>query len=341
MSINIFLSYFSRKLILLFFILLTFPSLSFAHENRPLYLQIIETGPGNYSVNLKIPTSVPEHNIPKVLIPGNCTVIGDKFFSRKPDSFISKYNIRCEGSLSGNSVRINFPLLNPSISTIIRVKFLSGQVHNKLLSPNETSWEIPAIENRYGVAKEYLLLGISHIWEGIDHLLFLLCLIVIAATPWRILITVTGFTVAHTITLVLSTLNLIKLPVPPIEAAIALSIVFVASEIVKGQENSLTYKYPVSVSSSFGLLHGFGFAAVLNQIGLPQVELPVSLLFFNIGVEIGQVIFIAIVLFVLFLLKSIFKTSFTRLMPYDKLVAYLIGSVASFWMIQRIYSYWL
>ena len=129
---------------------------------------------------------------------------------------------------------------------------------------------MPDAENRFAVATEYTWLGIEHIWIGIDHLLFVACLLFIAKTSRRVLITITGFTVAHSITLALSALDLVRIPTPPVEAAIALSVVFMAWEIAKGNMNSLTHRYPIAVSSSFGLLHGFGFAAVLRDIGLPQ-----------------------------------------------------------------------
>jgi hydrogenase/urease accessory protein HupE len=173
--------------------------------------------------------------------------------------------------------------------------------------------------------------------------LFVACLLFIARTPRRLLITITGFTAAHSITLALSTLDLVRIPTPPVEAAIALSVVFMAWEIVRGDETSLTHRFPVAVSSSFGLLHGFGFAAVLRDIGLPQTELPTALLFFNGGVEIGQILFVFTLLAAFFVLRPIMVWLLqsardgevhwsTATVP----ASYLIGSVASFWMIDRI-----
>ena len=153
------------------------------------------------------------------------------------------------------------------------------------------------------VAVQYTWLGMEHIWIGFDHLLFVLCLIWIAGSLRRILITITGFTLAHSVTLALSALQIVVLPVPPIEAVIALSVLFLATEIARGEggfngakgangaSGALTWRYPIAVSSTFGLLHGLGFAAVLNEIGLPQTELVTGLVFFNVGVEIGQVVF--------------------------------------------------
>ncbi len=184
------------------------------------------------------------------------------------------------------------------------------------------------------------MLGISHILEGYDHLLFLACLILIAGTGRKILITVTGFTVAHSITLALSALNLVTVSIAPVEAVIALSIVFLATEIAKEPRDTLTYKYPALVSVCFGLLHGFGFASVLKEIGLPQTELATSLLFFNIGVEIGQIMFIFAVIILFKILLAITNISNDKLRKLEVPAAYVVGSLASFWMVERVYSFW-
>ena len=204
------------------------------------------------------------------------------------------------------------------------------------------------------VAKTYTVLGIQHILEGIDHLLFVLCLIIVAGINRKLLITITGFTLAHSITLALAALGVLNIPVPPVEAVIALSIVFLATEIAKtcrdeasgeggGNRDSLTYRYPVTVSMSFGLLHGFGFAAVLSEIGLPRTEIPTALLFFNVGVELGQLAFIAAVILAFALLRlvanrvSLVPGSFPHLAP--KFAAYAIGTIAAYWTIERIASF--
>jgi hydrogenase/urease accessory protein HupE len=187
---------------------------------------------------------------------------------------------------------------------------------------------------------------VRHILEGYDHLLFLVCLMLIAGTGRRILITITGFTIAHSITLALSALGVVRVPVPPVEAAIALSIVFLAVEIVRGDKNSLAYRYPIAVSSSFGLLHGFGFAAVLGETGLPQTEIPAALLFFNLGVELGQVIFIVGVIAAYQLIRLAARAvrdrdlSIDALRPLQTPAAYVVGILASFWMIQRVATFW-
>ena len=150
----------------------------------------------------------------------------------------------------------------------------------------------------------------------------------------------------HSITLALSALGVIRLPIPPVEAAIALSIVFLSIEIVRGDPNSLTYRYPIAVSSSFGLLHGFGFAAVLGETGLPQTEIPAALLFFNVGVEVGQILFVAVVILVYQFLRWVGRAFIERDLSIDALrplqapAAYAVGMLAAFWMVERIATFW-
>ncbi len=169
-----------------------------------------------------------------------------------------------------------------------------------------------------------------------------------AATPRRLLITITGFTIAHSVTLALSALDLVCIPTPPVEAAIALSVVFLAWEIAKQDKRSLTYRYPIAIASSFGLLHGFGFASVLRDIGLPQVELPTALLFFNVGVEIGQILFVAVLLAVYVALRGLWSVRSPARNGEGGIMAaitlpasYLVGTVACYWTIGRIASFWV
>ena len=159
------------------------------------------------------------------------------------------------------------------------------------------------------------------------------------------LITITGFTVAHSITLALSVLDIIRIPTPPVEAAIALSVVFLAWEIVKNDETQLTFRYPVAVSTSFGLLHGLGFAAVLRDIGLPQTQLPTALLFFNVGVEIGQILFLLALIVAFLVVRPLLRKGLqvdggVRWDSITTPASYVIGGVAAYWMIERIAGFW-
>lgn len=328
-------------------VLLVVASGAQAHDARPNYVQITETAVNSFGVMWKVPASMPGAALPFPTLPDGCTAEQPPTWHAAGAEFVGQQVFACDAGLSGREVGIEFPAFNPSLSTLYKVRLANGEEHVRILRPDENAWKIPDAESRFGVAKEYTVLGIEHIWIGIDHLLFVACLLFISRAPRRLLITITGFTVAHSITLALSALDLVRIPTPPVEAAIALSVVFLAWEIARGNQSSLAYRFPVMVSSSFGLLHGFGFAAVLRDIGLPQTELPTALLFFNVGVEIGQILFVLTLLAGFFALRPLL-IRLLRYGPDDHVhwssltvpASYLIGSIASYWMIDRISGFW-
>ena len=325
-------------------VLLVVASGAQAHDARPNYVQITETAVNSFGVMWKVPASMPGAALPFPTLPDGCTAEQPPTWHAAGAEFVGQQVFACDAGLSGREVGIEFPAFNPSLSTLYKVRLANGEEHVRILRPDENAWKIPDAES---VAKEYTVLGIEHIWIGIDHLLFVACLLFISRAPRRLLITITGFTVAHSITLALSALDLVRIPTPPVEAAIALSVVFLAWEIARGNQSSLAYRFPVMVSSSFGLLHGFGFAAVLRDIGLPQTELPTALLFFNVGVEIGQILFVLTLLAGFFALRPLL-IRLLRYGPDDHVhwssltvpASYLIGSIASYWMIDRISGFW-
>ena len=328
-------------------LLLVVAPASHAHDARPNYVQVTETTPNTYSVMWKVPASVPGASLPYPTFPEDCVADRQAAWREAGAEFMGQQVFACDAGLSGRTIGIRFPIVNPSLSTLYKVRFANGEEHVKILKPGQDEWIVPDAESRLRVAKEYTLLGVEHIWAGIDHLLFVACLLFVAGTPRRLLITITGFTVAHSITLALSTLDLLRIPTPPVEAAIALSVVFLAWEIAKQDDASLAYRFPVAVSASFGLLHGFGFAAVLRDIGMPQTELPTALLFFNVGVEIGQILFVLALVAAFFILRPVLTRLLKR--PDDSVThwesltvpaSYLIGSIASYWMIDRIAGFW-
>ena len=319
-----------------------------ADDIRPLYVEIeqLESASWVYKVQWRIPPTIRSNNFPTITLPKSCSNTLQQA-NRQRDYLNPNRLYRCEQSLSGSSINIVYPTFKPSLSTVVKFKSINGEQHTKLLAPQQNQWQIPRAETKSQVAKDYTLLGIEHIWAGIDHLLFILCLLWIAGSVRRVLITITGFTLAHSITLILSALQWVQLPIAPVEAVIALSIVFLATEIVKKDrhnndpsrhQESLTWRYPIAVSSSFGLLHGFGFAAALNEIGLPQTELLTGLLCFNIGVEIGQVIIAMAALGVIYCFKRL-----TAIYNYGKglgtistkAISYSVGTIACFWLIER------
>ena len=323
------------------------PLVAVAHDARPNYVQITETAPNTFSVNWKVPASVPGGALPYPLLPDDCVAGREPAWQQAGDEYVGQQVFACESGLSGRVVGIEFPIVNPSLSTLYKIRLASGEEHLRILKPDESEWTIPRAESRFGVAREYTALGIEHIWIGLDHLLFVACLLFIARTPRRLLVTITGFTVAHSITLALSALDVVRIPTPPVEAAIALSVVFLAWEIVKDDESQLACRFPVLVSSSFGLLHGLGFAAVLRDIGLPQTELPTALLFFNVGVEIGQVLFVLLLIagFLVLrpLLVRLLRADADTSVHWSALTvpaSYVIGGLASYWMIDRVAGFW-
>ena len=316
-----------------------------AHESRPLYIEVTEKAPLAFAVQWKIPPSIDIRSAPEITMADSCVFAPPGAEGTRHRS-VRYRTYRCEADPAGTALGIAYPAFNPSVSALVRIVRLSGEKHSILASPEQTEIIIPETESFGAVARDYLRLGVQHILEGYDHLLFLVCLMLIAGTGRRILITITGFTIAHSITLALSALGVVRVPVPAVEAAIALSIVFLAVEIVRGDKSSLAYRYPITVSSSFGLLHGFGFAAVLGETGLPQTEIPAALLFFNVGVEVGQILFVATVIIVYQLVRFVGRTfvdrdlSIDAVRPLQTPAAYAVGMLASFWMIERVAGFW-
>lgn len=309
---------------------------AFAHDARPVVVDIQEQLPGVLQFTIRVPDTVESENQPSVTWPEGCQV-------QSTDNGIglSSGRVLCAGSLHGKALSLEYPYFNPSLATFYRYNDADGGTLTAMRTPTSGAWDVPLEPSAGNVAREYLMLGIEHIIGGLDHLLFVLGLLVIAHTMKRILWTVTGFTIAHSITLTLSALGLVSIPIVPVEAAIALSIVFLAHEISRDHKSSLTYRYPLIVSFSFGLLHGLGFASALGEIGLVPSEVLVSLLFFNLGVEAGQIAFILAVLMLLWGLRRAFLqlaviAEVVTAQRLDMLAAYVIGIPASYWLIDRL-----
>lgn len=245
---------------------------------------------------------------------------------------VSRWAIDCDtGLLQGAEIRIE-GLDATMVDVLVRINWSSGTVMSEILRPSDTSFRIGS-----GTAPTwgYLTLGVEHILFGIDHLLFVLGLVLLVPDMWQLVKTITAFTVAHSITLGLSTLGFMYVPQAPVEAVIALSIVFVASELARQNNAQLDVmaRYPWIVAFIFGLLHGFGFAGALAEVGLPQTDIPLALLFFNIGVEIGQLGFVATVLGAAWMFHRVVGPA---PLWVPRLAAYCIGSVSSFWVIERM-----
>jgi hydrogenase/urease accessory protein HupE len=308
---------------------------AYAHDARPLYLDIKQQGAGRYHATLAVPSSVAADNQPEVHWPASCELI-----SRSRSSTGMAYRthtyLHCRGGLDGKFIGFRYPLYNPSLATVIRVAVADGRAKVTVLSPDKTGWTVPQRPSWWSVALEYLRLGIEHILGGIDHLLFVAGLVLLARTLKRVIIVVTGFTIAHSLTLSLAALQLINVPVTPTEAAIALSILFLAGEIARAREDSLALRYPLLISSTFGLLHGLGFAAALRTIGLPPAEITSALLCFNAGVEIGQIAFILCLLGIYRVLSLTHTTTPVSWGHLRTVGGYVLGIPAAFWFLQRL-----
>ena len=241
------------------------------------------------------------------------------------------------GSLTGQTIVIE-GLTALQTDVLLLIQLQVGTQHSAILRPSSPEYTIPLEASKLEIAADYWSMGTIHILEGIDHLLFVLALLLIVSGIGRLVKAVTAFTVAHSITLVLATLGLVHMPAAPTEAIIALSILFLAAEIVDQRNGviGITERYPWVIAFIFGLFHGLGFAGALSEIGVPQHEVPLALFMFNVGVETGQLLFIAAVLGLIALLKRLPLTApqgAWRLLPYS------IGGVAAYWTIDRVVSF--
>ena len=306
-----------------------------AHEVRPSYLDLRQTGPETFNVLWKVPARGDLRLSLNVRFPENCQPITPRISYRSVDAFTERYTIACRGILTGRTIIID-GLAATLTDVLVRLERIDGTTRVALLTPPSPSFVVADAPNLMQVSGTYLRLGVGHILLGIDHLLFVLGLLLIVGQRWGVLLkTITSFTLAHSITLALATLGVVRIPQAPVEAIISLSIMFVAAEVlhIRRGRQGLTVRAPWIVAFTFGLLHGFGFAGALSEIGLPQKSVPLALLFFNVGVEIGQLLFVIAVELVMKVLRRIRVTwpAWTELIP-----PYTIGGLAAFWTIQRI-----
>jgi hydrogenase/urease accessory protein HupE len=322
-------------------VLLAQPAL--ADELRPGYLEMRQIGPGAYHLLFKIPARGEDLRLAiYVKLPEGSEDVAPPRASFSDGAYVERRTVRRDGGLIGQPIAIE-GLSATSTDVLVRIESLAGAIQTERLSPTQTTFVVQATPGAGEVATTYLRLGVEHILYGFDHLLFVLALVILVRDWRRVAVTVTAFTIAHSFTLAAATLGFVNVPGPPVEATIALSIMLVAVEILNARRGkpSLTARLPWLVAFSFGLLHGFGFAGALAQVGLPQHAIPVALLFFNLGVEIGQLIFVAAVLSLISLLRyaasrrwqpALVQRTFDRL---DVSVGYAIGVTAAYWLVER------
>lgn len=314
-----------------------------ADELRPGYLELRQTTSDTYHLLFKTPARGADLRLGiYVALPEGTQDVSAPRSAFNGGAYIERRMVRREGGLTGRTITIE-GLSATSTDVLVRIEGLGGATQTERLSPTNTAFVVQAIPGTLEVAATYLRLGIEHILFGFDHLLFVLALVILVRDWRRVTMTVTAFTVAHSVTLAAATLGIVNVPGPPVEAAIALSIVLVAVEIVNARRGipSLTADRPWFVAFCFGLLHGFGFAGALAEVGLPQHAIPLALLFFNLGVEVGQLAFVAAVLAMAGLVRYAASLRFKPAPVQhaanraDMIAAYAIGAVAAYWLIER------
>ena len=323
-----------RLLAWLYLLFLTPPV--FAHEVRPAYLELRETAADTYDVLWKVPGQGENLRLGLyVELPAGCTNVTEPRASMINNAFTERWRVTRAGGLAGGTIHIA-GLSATTTDVLVRLERFDGTSQVTRLTPSAPSLIVAAAPNALGVARTYSLLGVEHILTGIDHLLFVLALLIITRGGWTMVKAVTAFTVAHSITLTAAALGFVHVPQRPVEAVIALSIVFVAAEIVHGRQGreGITASAPWVVAFTFGLLHGLGFAGGLSEAGLPQGHIPLALLFFSIGVEAGHFAFIGTLLGLAALARRMPHLPLPGWVPL--VPAYAIGSVAMFWVIQRV-----
>lgn len=312
-----------------------------AHALQPGYAEIAPTGGDNWIVVWRKPDVQGQPMAIDLRLPQHCSPdrAGQQVFDGS--GWIARWIANCPGGLAGGAITIS-GLDATRTDVLVRYELLPGDVRTTRLTPDRISFDIATEPGRLELLSSYFWLGVDHILEGFDHLLFVFALLLLIPDWWRLLGAITAFTVAHSITLAAATLGYVSLPGPPVEAVIALSIMFLASELVQRDANHarLSERFPWIVSFAFGLLHGFGFAGALEEIGLPRSDLPVALISFNLGVEAGQVFFVVLVLAAGWVLQRLAphvrRVLFQPQGVTNTVLSYGIGGLAAYWFIDRI-----
>jgi len=309
-----------------------------ADEIRPALLDIKEQKTGLISVTWKVPTRGDRILPLGARLPESLELVGSASVRDVPGARIETATYKDnDGTLTGQTIAIE-GLGAVQTDALLLVQLRDGQQHSAILRPGSPEFTIPLEASRWKIAADYGRMGTIHILEGVDHLLFVLALLLIVSGLGPLFKAVTAFTAAHSITLALATLGVIHVPPAPTEAIIALSILFLAAEIVHKHDGriGLTERWPWLIAFLFGLFHGLGFAGALSEIGVPQAEVPIALLMFNVGVEVGQLLFIGVVVTVMALFRRLplaTPAGAWRVAPYA------IGSLAAFWTLQRVASF--
>ena len=309
-------------------------SSAFAHDSRPAFLQLTETAPGRVDVVWRTPLMSGMRLPILVRYPAGTHNVSGPAERDFADSIVERRVIQVDGGLAGK--RVEFVGMEATITDVlVRVQLLDGKRSTTLVRSSRPWVEVTASPGPLSVFAAYVEHGVQHILLGYDHLLFVLALLLIVREPWMLLKAITAFTVAHSLTLAAATLGWGHIPEAPLNAAIALSILFLGPEVVRAWrgQTSFTIRNPWIVAFAFGLLHGFGFASGLRSLGLPQGEIPLALFAFNVGVEIGQLAFVALILLLVRAFR-VLEIRWSRAMQLAP--AYVVGALGAFWTIQRV-----
>ena len=319
-------------------LLVLFTGQVIAHEMRPAYLEVNELTPSVYSVLWKVPMRGDMRLRLDPHFPDSCTEVVPTSVRSTAGALISNWTVQCDAGLAGQRISIE-GLGNTLTDVLARVQHIDGAVQTTRVKPAEAYFIVSGSSGKLALSTTYLWLGIEHILLGVDHLLFVFALMLIVSGTRRLVLTITAFTVAHSITLAGATLGYVHVPQQPVEAVIALSILFLATEIIHSRRGRPGYveRWPWVVAFIFGLLHGFGFAGALAEVGLPEHAIPFALVFFNIGVELGQLAFVGMVLLSTWLIHR-FKQFPLR--SAEMLATYLIGGIAAYWAMERVAGFW-
>ena len=327
-----------HRLIPLFF-LLAFLVPAHAHEVRPGYIEITEVARDSFDIVWKQPVRSAGANAVaglglRPVFPENCARLGDSRMRRLPGALVEKFSLTCDGGLFGQSIGVE-GLQRTITDVLVQLALIDGGRYSLRLTADAP---VQTFSGGGTFLMAYFGLGVEHLVFGLDHILFVLGLVLLVQ-GWRSLIyVITAFTLAHSLTLGLSMLGRISAPSAVVEAIIALSILFVAIELLQPPEkrSALAARYPQAMAFGFGLLHGFGFAGVLGEIGLPRdVELA-ALALFNIGLEVGQLLVVtAMVLFMRFVKPALLAhEKWAPALQQVPIIA--IGGISVYWLLDRL-----
>jgi hydrogenase/urease accessory protein HupE len=307
-----------------------------AHELRPAYLELQETSQDVFNAVWKVP-AIGDMRLRLVArLPDNCKPVGEVVKSIEGNAYLERWKAACDGGLTGRTIHID-GLKSTLTDALVRIGYGNGTAETVRVMSSAPEFTVTGEQGTRDVALAYLRLGVEHILTGFDHLTFVLALLLLQSEFRVVVRTITSFTVAHSITLSGAALGYFSLPQKPVEFLIALSIVLVAAELAKSQEGKqrLSERSPWLIAFPFGLLHGFGFAGALKEIGLPQADVPLALFTFNAGVEIGQLLFVVAVMAIWKLASSVTSIPVQQ----SKLAAsYGNGCLAASWMMLRAAS---